>query len=250
MSDRSPFGIRLWRLLARRRPSPLLPTGQVTAAFARDCGVPAAELAALVQGTEPSPATLRALGPALGIPAADMFVIASLPVPDDLASAWRTSPWDVGTIIELAAGMPAARIARLNELIRSLPEQPRTQPPPTDTYPEGPGALLLRLLMNRNIRPYNAKILYAVGGGPYVSDATVGQLGPGRVVLTAQYVTAFAHLLGYAPEDMVAITGVGPVLTEQAVHPAAAEIAAVAWNARRLTSDQIADVRERSRKRR
>jgi len=62
------------------------------------------------------------------------------------------------------------------------------------------------------------------------------------VVMTPQYVTAFAHLLGYSPEDMVALAGIGPVEKDLAVHPAHAEIAALAWNARGLSSDQIAYV--------
>jgi hypothetical protein len=131
---------------------------------------------------------------------------------------------------------------RLHELVQSLPVQPRQQPAPADDFPEIPGALLLRLLRNRNIRPYNAYILAAVGGGPYVSDATIAGLGTGHIVITPQYVTAFAHLLGYSPEDMVALAGVGPAANDAPVHPASHEIAALAWNARRLTSDQIADV--------
>ena len=45
-------------------------------------------------------------------------------------------------------------------------------------------------------------------------------LGPGKVVITPQYVTAFAHLLGYPPGDMVALTGIGPVVEDARVHPA------------------------------
>jgi hypothetical protein len=66
---------------------------------------------------------------------------------------------------------------------------------PTDDYLEGPGALLLRLLRNRNLAPHNAPILVEVSGGPYVSHATVAGLGPGRVAVTPRYVTTFAHLL-------------------------------------------------------
>ncbi|WP_327039679.1 hypothetical protein [Micromonospora maris] len=67
---------------------------------------------------------VRRLAPALGIRTADLFVIAGLPVPGDLASAWPTSPWDV-----------------------------------------------------RAIRSRTARILNAVGDGPYVSEATVLGLG-------------------------------------------------------------------------
>ncbi|NUO57637.1 MAG: hypothetical protein HOV78_13285 [Hamadaea sp.] len=248
MSDRSPFGTRLSRLLAHRLSAAPTKADEVVTAFARDSGLPESELAGLLAGAQPSSEILRTLGSALGIPAADMFVIASLPVPDDLASAWKTTPWHVGTIVETAAGMPPAQIARLDELVRSLPLQARTTPPPPDTYPDGPGAVVSRLMMNRNIAPYAAKALYFVGGGPLVSYSTVGQLGTGKVTLTPRYVTAFAHVLGYAPGDLVAITGVGPVPQGQPRHRSAAQIAALAWNARHLTSDQIRHVLDSTRR--
>ena len=46
--------------------------------------------------------------------------------------------------------------------------------------------------------------------------------------MTSQHVTAFAHPLGYTPEDMVALAGVGPMVENAKVHPASAEIAALA----------------------
>ncbi|MFI6820139.1 hypothetical protein ACIBJE_04200 [Micromonospora sp. NPDC050187] len=99
-----------------------------------------------------------------------------------------------------------------------------------------------RLLRNRNIRPHNARILKAIGDGPYVSDSTIFGLGPGRVVITPQYVTAFAHLLGYPPSEMVALTGIGPVVKDARVHPASTEMAALAWRSRRLNSEQLSTV--------
>ena len=155
--------------------------------------------------------------------------------------------WDVSSIVDYASRMGPEHISRLDELVQSLPVKPHTEPTPTDDYPEVPGALLLRLLTNRNIRPSKAKILFEVGGGPVVLDTTVAMLGPGKVVITPQYVTAFAHLLGYSPEDMVALAGVGPAVEDARVHPASTEIAALAWNARRLSSDQIAYVVDAAR---
>jgi len=81
-------------------------------------------------------------------------------------------------------------------------------------------------------------------GSPYVSDSTIVGLGPGRVVITPQYVTAFAHLLGYLPSEMVALTGIGPVFEDARVHPASADIAALAWRSRRLNSEQLSAVME------
>lgn len=202
-----------------------------------------AELAAVVKdGAVPSPDLVGKLAPVLGIHTADLFVVAGLPVPDDLASAWPTPPWNVGSIVRYAIRMDTGQRSDLEALIRSLPVRPSTGSAPADDYPDAPGALLLRLLRNRNIHPYNARILNEVGGGPYVSDATIAGLGSGMVVITPQYVTAFAYLLGYRPGDVVALTGVGPVLEDANVHPASAEIAALAWHARRLNSAQLSEV--------
>lgn len=53
-------------------------------------------------------------------------------------------------------------------------------------------------------------------------------------MITPQFVTAFAYLLGYSPGDMVALMGVGSVAEDAPVHPASQEIAVLAWTARRL----------------
>jgi hypothetical protein len=208
------------------------------ATLADEADVPPAELRAVIEGAEPAPELLRRLGPALDIRTADMFVVAGLDVPLDLASAYPTT-LDVGWILGWTTEMDAHQVGRLDEFVRSLPVRPRTEPAPGDDYPDGPGAVLLRLLRNRNMNPNNAKNLLVIGGGPYVSAPTVALLGPGKTVLTPEYVTGFANLLGYPPDLMVAIAGVGPVFEKPGAHPACADIAALAWNARRLDDDQI-----------
>lgn len=192
MVDRSPFGARLWRLLSARRPTADVSVESLRARLARDADVSSVELGAVVDGAEPTPELIRRLAPALGAPAADLFVVAGLPVPGDLAPAGPTRPWDVGSLLLHAVELTPPRLAELRALVRSLPVRPRSAPAPADEYPDGPGALLLRLLRNRNIKPYNARLLQAVGDSPYVSHATVAMLGPGRVTATPRYVTAFA----------------------------------------------------------
>ncbi len=238
MTERSLFGMRLRRLLAARRTVDPTPFEAMTARLAQEAGVSRAELDLIISGAAPSPEILHRLEPVLGIPVADLFVIAGLPVPSELASAWPTTPWHVGTILRDAIGLDRERLGWLAGKIRSLSVEPRTDPAPADNYPDHPGALLVRLLKNRNIRP-NARLLMEIGDGPYVADSTIGMLGPGRVAVTPRYVTAFAYLLGYPPREMVALTGVGPVDEDAMPHPASAELAALAWHARRLSSDQL-----------
>ncbi|MFI7079716.1 hypothetical protein ACIBO1_20660 [Micromonospora sp. NPDC049903] len=237
----SPFGVRLWRLLSQRRPTFDTSIEQMRAVLARDADVSGRELAAVIRdGVVPGPDLVRKLAPVLGIHTADLFVIAGLPVPGDLASAWPMAPWDVGTVLRHVIRMTTDERRQLQALIGSLPTPPGTEPAPSyDDYPDTPAALLLRLLRNRNIRASTARLLKEVGDGPYVSEATIFGLGRGRVVITPQYVTAFAHLLGYLPSDMVALTGIGPVVEDARVHPASSEIAALAWQARRLSTEQL-----------
>ena len=87
MTERFPLGVRLWRLLSSRRPTTETSLEDQAARLARMADVSSTELNAAIQGAEPSPETIRKLGPALGIHTADMFVIAGLPVPQDFASA-------------------------------------------------------------------------------------------------------------------------------------------------------------------
>lgn len=82
--------------------------------------MPDAKLAAVVEdGAVPGPGLVRKLAPALGFHTADLFVIAGLPVPDDLASAAPTSPWNVGSIVRCAIDMDADQRGRLRALRRS-----------------------------------------------------------------------------------------------------------------------------------
>jgi hypothetical protein len=59
--------------------------------------VPEPEVRAMLGGAEPGPSFLRRLAPALGLRPADIFVIAELPVPEQLAP-WTARPgrWSPG----------------------------------------------------------------------------------------------------------------------------------------------------------
>lgn len=84
----------------------------------------------------------------------------------------------MGTILRYATALSPERRGWLDEAILSLPVEPRAEAAPDDGLPDQPGALLLRLLRNRNIRP-NAQLLAHVGDGPYVSSSTADSSCPG-----------------------------------------------------------------------
>jgi hypothetical protein len=192
------------------------------------------------------PDVLRRSAPDLGWHAADLFVAAGFEVPDDLAPARGPISCEVGRLVVWMTNRSPEELREIRAFVRSLPEHPPgavlpehptarvTERPAAD----GPGPMLVRLLANRNIRPWNARLLKWVGGGPYVSDSTIYLLGQCEVEVTPQYVTAFAHVLGIPAADLAELTGVEPS-DRNRTHPHSAELAGLAWDARRLTADQL-----------
>lgn len=168
-------GAALKRLLVHRWPDVSVTTGALRP-----------ELDALLTCGTASPSLVRWLAPTLGLHTADLFVVAGLDLPQDLVPAGGTEPWHVGTVLERAAKLAPQSLRRLREFVRSLPERQPAWPavPSRFSYPLGAGEMMLRLLGNRNIRRYSAKVLWLIGDGPVVSYSTVAMLGPGRTRLT------------------------------------------------------------------
>ena len=179
---------------------------------------------------------MRRLAPVLGLHAADLVVIADLELPADLAPA---APTKASWLVEAATrGTPEYR-HRLHELVRAMPPADPAWPP---EFPPVPGALLIRLLLNRAIGPHSAKMLLWGMGVQAVSGSTVYLLGQGRTKLTPRFVTAFAGILGIPAADLAAMTGVAAADRTPVTHPHQAEVAALAWDARRLGEERIDEV--------
>ena len=135
----SSFGVRLWRLLSHRGLTFDTSIEQMWTVVAGKAGIPNGDLSAVVKrGVIPDSDLVRRLAPALGIHTADLFVIAGLDVPDDLASAWPTSPWNVGSLLRHAVRMRADQRRRLEALVRAQPVQSGTGSAPVDGYPDTP----------------------------------------------------------------------------------------------------------------
>ncbi|GAA2645048.1 XRE family transcriptional regulator [Paractinoplanes durhamensis] len=202
--------------------------------------------AVLLEGGDPEPELLRRLAPVLGLHRSDLFIIAGRPVPDDL------SPWDGaarGGMDWLAWSLtyvPGAA-ERLHELIRSLPPAPRPPlrpAPPYERYPDdGAGALVVRLLHNRNLSWFGiAKHVFGLGGGPMLSASTIGSIGRGSKALTPELLSAMGALLDISAPDLTAVTGIEP-----SAPPNRPNVAALLWDARRLTAAQVEQVHARAK---
>lgn len=95
---------------------------------------------------------------------------------------------------------------------RHCPRRNAPNPGAHDHYATSvePGAVVMRLLANRNLGWTDiAKIVYRVTGR-YWSAATYGGVGVGRVELTPDLLGDLGVLLNIPTEDLAALTGTTP----------------------------------------
>lgn len=235
MTGYSGFGLLLAKLSDRRE----LDIG----ALAREAGVPEPELQGVFAGVVPSPSLLRQLGPALGLHAEDVFVIAGARVPDDLAPLDAEARRWVPYVVEHAVDLPPEKSRELRHLIRSLPRHELVQSPPFPQLydpPAGPpGALLVRMLRYRNLDWMGMARTFLFLTGRYWSAATYGMVGAGRKELTPDLVADFGTVLGIPAGDLAALTGITLTERPRTHEPVAVEMAELIWDLRRLTADQV-----------
>lgn len=229
-------------LLARLMASRRLDVG----ALSRTAGVPEAELQAVVDGTPASPLLLHQLAAALDLHAADLFVIAGAEVPDDLAPLDANAKPLIPGLLTQARHLPTEQRRRLRHFVRTLPQQDRTQPVPPprpwEQYPPGIGAVLVRLLHNRNLDWTTAVRVLAELTGLGLSAATIGVIGRGRKELTPGLLTDLATVLGIPATTLATLANIELPADNPQPDPATADIAELIWDIRNLTADQLRQV--------
>ncbi|MFG2825723.1 hypothetical protein ACGFX4_40620 [Kitasatospora sp. NPDC048365] len=240
------FGALLARLMGHRN---LDPSAVSTAAH-----LDREALAAVLDGRPPTDRLLRTVGPVLDLHAADLFVLAGQPVPDDLTPVTRNPRWSVSRVVYNTMVMPAENRRLLLDAIRAQPLVPRAGRGGSDwpghRYEPGFGTVLLELAHNRNLRVMcTAKALYAVTDGRiYLAASTVAGIGRDPGAVTPELVAGFAGLLGIPARDLAALGGIDLPDDLPPLHPRAADVAAVVREARRLTTAQLEEVHLTSRR--
>ncbi|MFJ9456258.1 hypothetical protein ACIRST_14355 [Kitasatospora sp. NPDC101447] len=239
------FGVLLARLMEHR-------TIDVSV-LSTAAGTGTEELQAVLDGRVPTEGLLRALGPALGLHTADLFVLAGQPVPDDLTPVTRNPHWSVSHVVYNTMVMPAGNRRPLLDAIRAQPlvrrEGKGGVDRPHHQYEPGFGAVLLQLAHSRNLTWLStAKALYAVTDGRiYLAASTIGGVGRGTVEATPELVAGFAGVLGIPAGDLAALGGIRLPDDLPPLHSRAADVAAVIWEARHLTTAQLDAVEQLSR---
>ncbi|GLW56021.1 hypothetical protein [Kitasatospora phosalacinea] len=230
------FGAALTRLLARRGPA-------------------AAELPeaaeALASDLRREPGLLRRLAPALGLHAADLFVLAGLPVPDDLAPLDAMAAQWAPHLVEDCVHLPAAGRGELLRAVRSFPQQERPADDRRTTWIgvepsglRGPGGKVIRMFRRRNLSFSGLARTMAVVTPSYLAASTYHGIGASRVELTPALVVDFAALLGIDALDLSALTGVALPQPPPPAAPEAVDAAALLWEARRLSVAQAEEAAE------
>jgi hypothetical protein len=234
-------GPRFGRVLAR-----LVEHQQLTVAdVSRIACVGEAEPWRVLDGTDPDPAMLLRLAPALGLRGVDLLVAAAAPVPDDLLPADPAAGRYVARLVGAALASTGEQRASLRRFVTALPQKPPVRPPqepkPFEQYPHGPGGALVRMLHNRNLNwTATARILAHLDSVGPLAPATIGVIGRGDKELTPRLLAGFAELLG-VPVDILGILVAAESAAADAPSPGPArkDIAELIWDARRLSLDQI-----------
>jgi transcriptional regulator with XRE-family HTH domain len=198
------FGAMLTRLMAHRQVS-------VDDLGARP-GITESELTAVLGGANPSPEFLARLAPALDLHDADVYAIASIPVPAELAPVDPSAGRLVDDLVRRVLELPVAAVSELRQAARSMPRQSRAEPsaarPAWKQYEPGFGTVIVRMLENRNLDWMPAVYVLALMTSRYLSQVTIGSIGRGRAVMTAAWLADFAVVLGIPVGDLAALGGI------------------------------------------
>ena len=238
------FGVLLTRLMDHRR---LDVSGLSTVS-----GIPEVDLGSLASGVPPLDWQIDALAPALGIRAADLYVIADVQLPLALAPLDPAAGSIAVSVVQITMALPSGQRARVRGLVEQAPQDAKGSPPDLpqayDQREAGFGAMLANLLCgNRNLRSLTAAaraLALLTGGRLYLAAATISGIGRGRVPLTPDRVSGFAVTLGIPVSDLAAIVGVDLLEPPCPEDPLTAEMASLLWDCRRLTATQVGHIRD------
>ncbi|MEV7523511.1 hypothetical protein [Streptomyces sp. NPDC091371] len=241
MTKHNGFGVMLARLLDHRESSVQEPADRA--------GLTAHELRAVLAGEAPCEELLQRIAPAVGHHAVDLFILAGLAVPDDLAPLDAAAQQWAQDIVMDAVHLPPAARGELLRHIRALPqeERPSVFAPKLLAPLAVPGGRVIRMLQYRNLSWAGIAKTLAIVTPTYLAASTYGVIGSGRKELTPRLVTDFAALLGIDARELAALTDVRLHDVPPPPAPEAVDAAALLWESRRLSAAQARQVSELAR---
>jgi hypothetical protein len=237
------FNVLLRRLMERRGLGP--------AALAEQAGLPESELRSVLAMSAPSGGQIRRLAPALGLHEADLFALAWLDVPEDLAPLDPRASWSLPNLAGWAARLHPEQVRELRERAAAMPQEERTQPiyqpRPYEQFERSAAGMLLRLFANRNLGRRDAYVIMAMTGRP-LSPSTVMMAGHGRTELSPEEWADYVAVLDFSAADLSAVIGFDLPDPLPQRTPAVHETTSLLWEVRRLSADQVRQVRETAKR--
>lgn len=205
-------------------------------------GLLAMELKSVLCGAVPGSLFLKRLAPVLDLHAADLFAIAQVAMPDELAPLDMAVGQFIPRLVECALLLTPERRERLRQYARSLPQFSRPQsseaPRVHKQYVPGPGAVLMRMLANRTLNwTSSAKVLSRLGG-VHLAASSIGALGRGRKELTPDLMAPFSSVLGIRTDILAILLSVELPDSTVPLTPQV-DVSELIWDVRRLVGDQV-----------
>ncbi|RMI36308.1 hypothetical protein EBO15_38950 [Actinomadura harenae] len=147
--------------------------------------------------------------------------------------------------------LPQGERNRIREKADNLPQLPHLRPadPPRTYYCRdgSAGSMLVTMLSaNRNLHsPVAAAMTLAwlTRGRMYVDASTLHSISGNRTDLKPRWLAGFATVLGIPAADLAAVTGIDLHEPPPPDDPPADDMAELLWACRRLTINQIDDLR-------
>ncbi|MBL7500251.1 hypothetical protein I6A84_31115 [Frankia sp. CNm7] len=214
--------------------------------LSRRADVPEEEVRSVLGGVVPSSSLLHRLAPVLGLRVVDLFVMAQVTPPEELAPLDARAGQMVSGFVAFARHLSSEGRDQLRRYVRSLPQlDGRQLSPPRrhERFPPGPGGVMMRLFANRNLDQFGAAEVLAWLTPVYLSGSTYGRIGHGYKELTPGLLAGFATVLDVEFDDLAAVAGLESGSVRRTPDPVAADIARMIWDLRRLTIGQVEQAR-------
>ncbi|QLQ35329.1 hypothetical protein [Micromonospora robiginosa] len=190
---------------------------------------------------------LQRLAHALGMHAADLFVLAGIEVPNNLAPSSTPADSILDRLVRTALRLPAERREQLLGVARSVPRRDSvpSMVRKRDNFPYGPGSMIVGMLRNRNLNNLNSvKMLYRLARIGPLSAATIHAFGSGRKDISPEFLFGFATVLGFRPDELSALLDIEFVNVRKPVDAATRQMAELLWDVRDMNSDQLRNLYE------
>lgn len=201
-----------------------------------DLGIPPSDNAGVV---------LRRAAADLDLDTADLFVLAGVPLPDDLSPIDRQAGQQVKQLVRRALKLDAPARRDLLTKARSITEHGNVLDFTPIRYGANPGSVVYALLRARNLDYLTTTPLLIMLTGRFVAGSVINRIEGGRVRLTPEWLADLGTVLGIPAGLLSAM--IGMEVAEVQRPPEVTDAAELIGTVRRFTLSQVESLIETAR---